>query len=202
MELPATELRNGQPDSDPRGGAAASEFPLEPFACPACGQILAPTCRVCVACHQAIDAAEIKSALMDRAPQLLRAAPGVAARARFSWAIFFVVFGTWLLAAQLALRFFGEQKVQWVLAGIVVLSSTWVLRDALRKGIPKPWRWALGALMIWIVVFPWYLSRRRTIDAPCPLMEGKRSSLLSALLVVTLAVVAIYLAMVSAKIPK
>ena len=39
--------------------AAVAEFPSEPFQCPACGQLLAPACRVCVACKHTIDPAEI-----------------------------------------------------------------------------------------------------------------------------------------------
>ena len=39
--------------------ASVAEFPSEPFQCPACGQLLAPACRVCVACKRTIDPAEI-----------------------------------------------------------------------------------------------------------------------------------------------
>ena len=37
-----------------------ADFPSEPFPCPACGQMLGPSCRVCVACKQPLNPAEIK----------------------------------------------------------------------------------------------------------------------------------------------
>src|SRR5437588_5305951 len=78
------------------GGAA---FPDEAFPCPACGQMLAPSCRVCVACKQPIDPAQIKSA-SARALELRpfdaqpTAGPGAgpgAGNVRFPWVLFLVL---------------------------------------------------------------------------------------------------------------
>src|SRR5208282_1078058 len=65
------------------------QFPTEPFTCPACGQLLSPSCRVCVACHHAIDPAEIRkpgalSAVEIPPPQQLEPV-------RFSWRTFLIV---------------------------------------------------------------------------------------------------------------
>ena len=50
------ELETVQTENRP----SDEQFPAEPFPCPACGQLLAPSCRVCVACKHAIDPAEIR----------------------------------------------------------------------------------------------------------------------------------------------
>jgi hypothetical protein len=44
------------------------------------------------------------------------------------------------------------------LVAVVVLTSLWVLVDAPHRGLS--WTWALGCLLLWIVVFPWYLHQR------------------------------------------
>lgn len=52
------------------------------------------------------------------------------------------------------------------------ISSLWVIFDAHQKHVARPLRWGLGTLLMWIVIFPWYLARRRTPQAPCPFVEG------------------------------
>ena len=148
--------------------------PAEPFPCPACGQMLAASCRVCVACKTPVDLTRIQKAepeflFMPAGTPLPRAVEP----ARFSWGIFFAWLVIYLSAAILTTRFLGENGSKYVMGGFVLLSSMWVFFDAQRKGVPKPLRWVLGALLLWIVVFPWYLSRRRTPHAPCPFIEGE-----------------------------
>jgi len=53
-----------------------------------------------------------------------------------------------------------------------MLCAAWVFYDANRRGVPRPLRWALGALFLWPIVFPWYLVRRKTPRALCPFVEG------------------------------
>ncbi len=146
------------------------EFPNEAFACPRCGQMLAPDVRVCVACRKPIDLAQIRKPVpimpLDLGPP--RATP-----VRFSWGIFLFVLGLWCLGAIAAQRFLGPAKSQWAMGGVVVLTSGWVFYDAQGLGLPRPLRWGVGSLLLWIVIFPWYLARRRTPQAPCPLMEGQ-----------------------------
>jgi hypothetical protein len=154
----------------------------EPFACPACGQMLAPTCRVCVACKQPVDSALIpKSQAPIAVPEHAQEALPLLEPARFSWPIFLAVFAGWLLAAAVAQRLLGPEISQWVLGGVVILSSAWVFYDAQGKGVAKPLRWALGVVLLWILVFPWYLARRRTPRAPCPFVEGEAGPLARAL---------------------
>ena len=70
--------------------------------------------------------------------------------------------------------------------GVVILTSAWVFYDAHHKLLPKPLRWGLLSLLVWIVVFPWYLARRRDPVAPCPFVEASSlSRLLLALLVIS-----------------
>src|SRR5438093_12147697 len=99
--------RSGAPESARRqiaGATSAPEaaFPDEAFPCPACGQMLGPLCRVCVACKKPIDPAQIKAA-SARARQLqpfeAQPATGPAAgNLRFPWLLFSALLLLWLLA--------------------------------------------------------------------------------------------------------
>jgi hypothetical protein len=157
----------------------------EPFACPACGQMLAPTCRVCVACKQPVDPALIRKprvSVQGPEPAPPQEPPPTIEPARFSWMIFLSVLAAWLLAAAVTQRLLGVEISQFVLGGVVILSSVWVFYDAQRKGVAKPLRWGIGVILLWILVFPWYLARRRTPQAPCPFIEGEAGPLARALL--------------------
>jgi hypothetical protein len=176
--------------SDPVTGATFSD---EPFPCPNCGQMLAPDVRICAVCKRTIDPAEIrrpKPLPPSVGPYRVFSAP---ANARFSWRILFVVLGASLLAAAFIQRFWGQAESQLVMAGVQIFSSAWVFFDAQQRGVPQPLRWGLGSLVLWPVLFPWYLARRRTPKAPCPFVEAKASPLartvLFALMIVFLLVV-------------
>ena len=156
--------------------AVESGPPDEPFPCPACGQMLAPTCRVCVACQTAIDFSQLKRPEPELLPRPLPA-PGPASAplepARFSWRIFFSVLSLWILAALLSTSFLGVDGSQVAMGSIVLASSLWVFYDAQKNRVPRPLRWGVGSLLLWILVFPWYLARRRTPQAPCPFVEAE-----------------------------
>jgi hypothetical protein len=162
------------------------ELPTEPFPCPACGQLLAPSCRVCVACKHAIDSAEI------RKPRVLPVVGEPAQRApepvRFSWRIFLIVFGIWVVGASLVQRYMDPLKGQLALGGVQILCSFWVLYDALEKRLPKPHRWIMGTLLLWPIIFPWYLARRKQPGQPCPFVEAQTSPLKRAALLILWAV--------------
>jgi hypothetical protein len=156
----------------PEGTPSLTGFPDEPFACPHCGQLLAPSVRVCASCKQPIDPNQIERPaisipIAEQTVPLPQKEP-----ARFSWSIFFGVLVSWLVVVGVFEQLLGPQKSQFVLGGVVIGSSLWVLYDAQKKGIPKGLRWSLGSLLLWILIFPWYLSRRRTPEAPCPFIEG------------------------------
>lgn len=151
----------------------ANSFPDEPFACPHCGQMLAPSCRTCPSCRQTIDLNEIvrPDVVIPIAEQIIPLP--TKEHARFSWGIFFATLGTWFIVALVAEALLGYEKSQFALGGLVVLSSAWVYQDARKNNIPKALRWSLGSLLLWIVFFPWYLARRRTPKAACPFIEGE-----------------------------
>lgn len=154
----------------------AADFPNEPFACPNCGQMLAPSVRTCPSCRQAIDPNEIArpQVVIPIAEQVIPLSPvATKQHAQFSWGIFFATLGIWFVAAFAAEALLGYEKSQFVLFGLVVLTSAWVLQDARKKNIPKPFRWSIGSLLLWILIFPWYLARRRTPKAACPMIEGE-----------------------------
>ncbi len=158
-----------------------SAFPTEPFPCPGCGQMLAPTVRVCVACKQPIDVAQIRQPEAVAPPAQKQPVPPAPVRARFSWPIFFLVLTDWILAAAIAQKLWGFVISQLAMGSVVVISSFWVFFDAHQKGVPKPFRWGLGSLLLWVFVFPWYLARRKTPQAPCPLVEAEAGPVARAL---------------------
>jgi hypothetical protein len=168
---PAAEA--GSASSD---GHAASGFPTEPFPCPYCGQMLAPNVRVCVACRKSIDPRDIAAAAAPPPPAATAPPRQVQPRVQFSVPIFLMVLASSLGIAALALETLGPVKSQYIMPGLVLFSSIWVYFDAYHRKIPKPLHWGIGSLLVWIVVFPWYLARRRQPAGTCPLieMEGRR----------------------------
>ncbi len=152
----------------------ASEFPTEPFPCPACGQLLAPTCRVCVACRHAIDPAEIAKPQEVAAVMAPRPAAEVKpAPVRYPWVLFFAVLGISFLLAQTFLEFWDLQKTQLAMGGIQALAGIWVFFDALRQRLPRPLRWGLGTMILPVIIFPWYLARRRAPQSRVPFVEAE-----------------------------
>src|SRR6516164_10612552 len=87
---------------------SAAGFSSEPFPCPACGQMLGPSCRVCVVCKRPINPAEIKKPQPLAGETFEPRTPAVQpSSSRFSWPIFFIVLLFWLLLAGVAERFLG-----------------------------------------------------------------------------------------------
>jgi len=180
-------------DESPKPEVSATEKPYpeeqlpgEPFPCPACGQLLAPSCRVCVACHHSIDLSEI------RKPEAPAAVETTARRelepVRFSWRSFIRVFLIWVVGATLVQRFMPPLRAQLVLGGVQILCSLWVLFDALEKHLPRPLRWGMGTLLLWPIIFPWYLARRNYPKRPCPFIEARVKPTTMAALFILLAV--------------
>ncbi|MGH9327645.1 MAG: hypothetical protein ACRD2B_13320 [Terriglobia bacterium] len=153
----------------------------EPFACPNCGQMLAPTCRVCVACHEPVDFAKLAQPEPAPSPPPVEPPLTLAGKTQFSWRIFLAVLGAYIALVILTKRYMGSAEYEGVLAGVLLVTSAWVFYDAYTKRVPHPFRWGISSLLLWIVVFPWYLSRRRAPEAPCPLMEAQASVFIRAL---------------------
>lgn len=171
------------PENLNAGGATGEPAPTEPFACPECGQMLGASCRVCVACKAPVDYGRITKG--ERSPPLIltrTAAPAAPDRVRFSWSIFFTVLFAYLLAALLSTSLLGQTRATFAMGGGVLLSALWVFADGRERGIPKPMVWSLGCLLMWLVMFPWYLSRRRTPQLPCPIVDGKAGPIARVLL--------------------
>ena len=170
--------------------ATGAPAPTEPFACPECGQMLAASCRVCVACKAPVDYARI--AKHDPSPPIRLTPPASLAsseRARFSWKIFLAVLFAYFLAATITTNTLGITGATYAMGGFVLVTSLWVFVDASEKGIPRSMVWAIGCLFMWIVMFPWYLSRRRTPQAPCPIVDGKAGPLARALFYTLMALI-------------
>jgi hypothetical protein len=149
-----------------------SAFPSEPFPCPHCGQLLGPLCRVCVACKQPIDPAQIKIQSAEvPAPHILEA-QSAPATVRFPWILFLALFIFRILVFGAFEGRWGLLKTELVLGTLELISCVWVFYDAGRRGVPRPFRWALGTLLLWPIVFPWYLARRKVPRALCPFVEG------------------------------
>jgi hypothetical protein len=157
-------------------------FPEEPFPCPACGQMLAASCRVCVACKQPVDPARIgrpQAEFEAPAPEL--ALPALEP-VRFPWLLFLSLLALRMGLAVVAVEHWGLMKTEASFALGEFVSAMWVFRDAHRRHVPKPLRWGLGSLFLWLLFFPWYLARRRAPAAPCPFVEGELGRATRALL--------------------
>jgi hypothetical protein len=164
------------------------QIPAEPFACPACGQLLAPSCRVCVACKHAIDAAGIRK----ETPAVVvgGAASRTLAAVRFPWRLF-ILFSWALMAGGIVSELLiGPAKTQFAVGALQLLSAIWVSFDASAKRVPKPLRWGLATLFpaCWLIILPWYLVRRRRPEAPCPFVEARVRPAMLAVLLILLAV--------------
>jgi hypothetical protein len=167
--------------------ASEEQFPTEAFPCPSCGQMLAPTCRVCVSCKRPIDPAAIRRPMLpqpvveDSAPPLLPV--------RFPWPIFVVFFCGLMLGAVLSEALIGLPKTELAASAFQLLAAIWVSFDALAKRVPKPLRWGLATLFpTWLIILPWYIARRRQPKAPCPFVEAEAKPAKVALLLILLGV--------------
>jgi hypothetical protein len=153
--------------------------------------MLAPSCRLCVACKQPIDLSQI-AALTPPPPRFslpeVQAVPHSLEPVRFPWRIFLVVLALWVPGAMIVQEVMAPLQSQLVLAGIQVLSSVWVFYDAQEKHVPRALRWGLGSLLLWPLIFPWYLGRRSKPTAPCPFVEAPAGPYVRAILFVLLIV--------------
>jgi len=170
------------PEADPlkaRGkkatAASVAAFPTEPFPCPACGQMLGASCRVCVACQHVLDPAEIAAAHHAATPPLHPARAGEAkpATVRYPWRFFFAVLLVSFLLTELFMQLWGIDKAQLAMATAQALAGIWAFFDALRRRIPRPLRWGVGSMLLPVVIFPWYLARRKMPQATCPFYEAE-----------------------------
>ena len=160
-------------------GPLESEYPLsaekreseEPFECPNCGQLLDFRCRVCVACREVVDPARIPR---PSPPEISPApteedAPRPVVRFPWEYSLLLLLAGAGAVAVLGYLP--GRTPAQFVFQAFQVLCAVWVFHDARAYGIPRPLRWSLGTLFLWIILFPWYLVRRRRLSYACPLVE-------------------------------
>jgi len=166
----------------------------EPFPCPACGQMLAPSCRVCVACKHPIEPAEIRRDQPPLAPVASPPATPTVPPVKFPWRVFFLVLAAWMVIGEGVLAILGFARGQLALGGVQILTSVWVFYDAQHKGLPRALRWGLGSILLWPIVFPWYLARRKRVEAPCPFVEGPTSPWTRAALLLLLLVLFFLLA--------
>jgi len=177
---------------EPESAAAAAglsdeQFPAEVFPCPHCGQLLAPSCRVCVACKQPIKPEDIRRPSLP--PQAVQLPAPVLAPIRFPWRLFFLFFWSLLIGGILLEMLIGPQKTQLAVGTFQLLAAIWVAFDAAAKHVPKPFRWGLATLFpTWLVILPWYLVRRRQPEAPCPFVEARVKPTTLAILLILLAV--------------
>lgn len=190
-------IANGSADST----TPVAEFPTEPFPCPACGQLLAPTCRVCVACKHRIDPAEIQQQRTAASAIPAPAAEPKPEPVRYPWPIFFAVLGFSFLAGlvyatAIYLGLVKEEHAQLIMQVVPVVVGAWVFLDALRRGVPRPLRWALGTMLILAIILPWYLARRKKPQSPGPFFEAELGPvarfLLIALMIFILASLILY----------
>jgi hypothetical protein len=77
---------------------------------------------------------------------------------------------------------FGMTVTAYGFGFVQLATSLWVIFDAHRKRVPQPLQWGVGTMLLWIIVFPWYLARRRQPQTACPFVESGVRSLLRIIL--------------------
>ncbi|HEV3276712.1 MAG TPA: hypothetical protein VG860_07830 [Terriglobia bacterium] len=168
--------------AEPQSGALAAAqpgFPAEAFACPHCGQMLGPGVRVCAVCRQAIDPGQIRlPEVKSPAPVLHAKAPEKPRNTPFPWAIFLAVLVGLVVLSGLAEKRFGLTATAYGFGLVQLVTALWVVFDANSKRIPQPLQWGVGTMLLWVIVFPWYLARRRQLNTACPFVESGARSLL------------------------
>jgi hypothetical protein len=92
---------------------------------------------------------------------------------RYPWIIFLAVLGIGLILVQIFVAIWGEEKGPLVMQAVPVLVGLWVFFDALRQRVPRPLRWALGSMLLLIIIFPWYLARRNKPQSTVPFVEAE-----------------------------
>jgi len=177
------KTKDGNPGSrQTESSLFVARFPDEPFECPACGQMLAASCRICVACKQPVDPARIGRPQAEPEATAPEVAPPALEPVRFPWLLFLFLLALRMGVAVVAVQHWGLMKTEMSFALGEFVSAMWVFQDARRRQVPKPLRWGLGSLLLWFLFFPWYLARRRAPAAPCPLVEGEFGRVTRALL--------------------
>lgn len=167
------------PAGIPESTTSVADFPGEAFPCPACGQMLAPTCRVCVACKQPIDPAAIARTPQPAAPaDQLRSAEPRPEVVRYPWPLFFIVLGCSFFVGLIVVYVMSaglmtEKQTEMAVHGASTLVGIWVFYDALRRRIPRPLRWGVGTMLLLAIVLPWYLARRSKPKATVPFVEAE-----------------------------
>lgn len=160
-----------QPQFPP--GAPESSSAQDPFPCPACGQMLGPGSRICAVCRASIDPGKIGRPVPVDQPQTIAAGTVARERARFPWGLFAILLLLRLSVAAYLNQHQGLSRTFLILGAFEILCGAWVAFDANQRGIPKAFRWGLGSALLWVLVFPWYLTRRRQPQAVCPFIEAE-----------------------------
>jgi hypothetical protein len=165
--------------AEPHISTPASEpaFPAEAFPCPHCGQMLGPGVRVCASCRHTIDPAQIRLPALQAPADAGAAAtaPRAAAQPKntpFPWVILLALVLGMLVLSGVAENRFGITPTIRFFSLVPPATALWVIFDALRKRVPRPLQWGVGTMLLWPVVFPWYLARRRQLDTVCPFVES------------------------------
>jgi hypothetical protein len=135
--------------------------------------MLGPGSRVCAVCKVPIDPAAIQDSVSVVEPETIASAPIPLERARFPWGLFGILLLARLGVAAYLNQHQGLSRTFLILGGFEIMCGAWVAFDANQRGIPKAFRWGLGSALLWILVFPWYLTRRRKPQAVCPFIEAE-----------------------------
>ena len=153
---------------------SSTEFPSEPFPCPACGQLLGPECRVCVSCKKPINPTEIVARPALELPAVYAERTQTRRETvRYPWRILLAVLGIGVALSLLSLLILGEKNGPIVIQSLPIVVGSWVFFDAFRRRIPRPLRWSMGTMLLLAVVFPWYLARRNKPESSVPFVEAE-----------------------------
>ncbi len=151
--------------------SSRTEGSEEPFKCPSCGQLLDFRCRICVACGEPVEPVQPSSTPLPKIspPPAEENAPKPLVR--FPWELSLMLLLISGGVVTVLGYLLGAVTVQFIFQGFQVLCAIWVFNDARHYAIPRPLRWSLGTLFLWVVFLPWYLVRRRRLNYTCFFVE-------------------------------
>ncbi|WP_057617632.1 hypothetical protein [Yersinia frederiksenii] len=71
----------------------------------------------------------------------------------------------------------GSDRMELIPSVILLVSALWVMKDAHNNQLNHPVRWGIGTAILWIIVLPIYLIKRKKLITEQKMRNGAISSL-------------------------
>lgn len=150
-----------------------------PVRCPSCG-FLQEDANFCRECGASLEFAT-------------REVPPASEPIPYPWGLFAIfLLATLVLAVVLSTAGLRPEYIQRGGVALVLASVVWVVLDASRRRVPRPWIWCLSVWLFWLICFPWYLKRREHPERSC-VLDSPRNRREAVMVAVTAGVLTFFL---------